>query len=43
MDAIEPSTGEVQWLPERISLEVRSPIGAVLHVETLRLVKRSGK
>jgi general secretion pathway protein I len=40
-DFVNPRAAQV-WTPQRIVIEVQSPSGAVLQLETIRLAKRTG-
>jgi general secretion pathway protein I len=37
---IEAPAGDVQWVPEKIRIQVQSPSGAVVSLETVRLFRR---
>jgi general secretion pathway protein I len=41
--AVATPAGDPQWLPQKVTLQVASPSGAMLHLETVRLFKRPAK
>lgn len=41
--AVAAPAGETPWLPQKVRLRVEAPSGAVLSLETVRLVKRLAK
>jgi len=38
-----PATGETSWTPQSIALLVRSPFGATIEIDTIRLRKQAAK
>jgi general secretion pathway protein I len=40
-DAVNPRAAKI-WTPQTVTVTAQSPAGAVLHLETIRLVKKTG-
>jgi general secretion pathway protein I len=40
---INAPAGDVKWVPERVRLQVRSPFGSVINMETVRLFRKTSQ